>query len=194
MPQFSVIVPAYNAEKTIEGTLRSVLAQTATDLELIVVDDGSADSTPSLVAAIGATDSRVELITQSNQGTAGARNTGITRASSGYVSFLDNDDLWMPGYLEAMGHALDAAPGAGFAYCDAWTLVDASSRIRRQTELERRPGPSPTAAWEEVFMALATRNFVMSSVQPGPTHSRRRAASSARSREPMTTSCGLGSC
>jgi glycosyltransferase involved in cell wall biosynthesis len=143
MPRFSVIVPAYNATGTIEATIRSVLAQTAADLELIVVDDGSTDGTGDIVAAIAATDERVELIAQPNQGTAGARNTGLARASAGYVSFLDNDDLWMPRYLEAAGEALDGAAAAAFAYCDAWTLVHTTSRLRRRTELEARPGPEP---------------------------------------------------
>ena len=163
MPRFSVIVPAYNAAGTIEATIRSVLAQTAADLELIVVDDGSSDDTRGLIAAIARSDARVELIAQPNQGVAGARNTGIERASAVYLSFLDNDDLWMPRYLEESGEALDAAPGAAFAYCDAWSLVHASSRIRRRTELEARPGPEPGSSWEQVFMTLARRNFVMSS-------------------------------
>ena len=162
-PRFSIIVPAYNSTGTIEATIRSVLAQTATDLELIVVDDGSADGTGDLVAAIASTDDRVELITQPNQGTAGARNTGIARATADYVSFLDNDDLWMPRYLEAAGRALDGEPAAAFAYCDAWTLVHTASRLRRRTELEARPGPEPGASWEQVFVTLAARNFVMSS-------------------------------
>ena len=79
MPRFTVVVPAYNAAKTVEATIRSVLAQTVGDLELIVVDDGSADETPRLVAAIAAEDARVELLEQFNQGTAGARNTGIAQ-------------------------------------------------------------------------------------------------------------------
>ncbi len=164
MPRFSVVVPAYNAVKTVEATIGSVLAQTVGDLELIVVDDGSADETPRLVAAIAADDARVELLEQPNQGTAGARNTGIARAAAPYVSFLDNDDLWLPDYLATMGEALDAEPDAAFAYCDAWSLVDATSRIRRRTELESRPGPAPDAPREQVFVTLATRNFVMSSV------------------------------
>jgi glycosyltransferase involved in cell wall biosynthesis len=163
MPRFSVVIPAYNAAHTIGGTIRSVIAQTAADLELIVVDDGSTDGTRDLVAAIAGTDPRIELVAQPNQGVAGARNTGIERASADYVSFLDNDDLWMPRYLEAAGAALDAAPGAAFAYCDAWNLVHASLRIRRRTELEARPGPDPAASWEQVFLTLADRNFVMSS-------------------------------
>lgn len=163
MPRFSVIVPAYNAAGTIEATIRSVLAQTAADLELIVVDDGSSDDTRELVAAIAGGDPRVELVAQPNQGVAGARNTASERASAAYLSFLDNDDLWLPGYLEASGRALDAAPDAAFAYCDAWSLVHASSRIRRRTELEARPGPEPGSSWEQVFVTLASRNFVMSS-------------------------------
>jgi hypothetical protein len=163
MPRFSVVIPAYNAERTIGDTIASVLAQTDGDLELIVVDDGSADSTPELVEHIATGDSRLRLIQQPNAGTAGARNTGIAAAEAALVSFLDNDDLWMPRYLESMGAALDAAPEAAFAYCNAYALDDASLRIRRLTEYDTRPPPAPGATWEEVALALVRRNFVMSS-------------------------------
>jgi glycosyltransferase involved in cell wall biosynthesis len=161
MPRFSVVIPAYNAARTIGETVRSVLAQEERDFELIVVDDGSADRTPELVAEID--DPRISLVRQPNQGTAGARNTGIDRARAPYVSFLDNDDLWFPDYLREMGAALDAHPEAGFAYCDAWGLDDATLRINRFSELEYRPPPPPGAGRDETLAALATANFVMSS-------------------------------
>lgn len=163
MPRFSVVIPAYNAERTIGETIGSVLAQTAADLELIVVDDGSSDSTPELVAGIANADPRVRLVRQPNAGTAGARNTGIAEATAPYVSFVDNDDLWMPTYLESMGAALDADATAGFAYCDAYALDDATLRLRRRTELESRPPPPPGASRDEILVALGSANFVMSS-------------------------------
>lgn len=162
MPRFSVVIPAYNAEHTVGDTIRSILAQTEPDFELIVVDDGSQDRTPELVEGFAA-DPRVTLVSQPNQGTAAARNTGIAHASAAYVSFLDNDDLWMPYYLEEMGAALDANPDAGFAFCDGWALQDASSRVHWVTEMHYRPPPPPGADQEEVFLALADRNFVLSS-------------------------------
>lgn len=163
MAQLSVVIPAYNAAATIEATIASVLAQTEPSFELIVVDDGSADATPALVEDLAARDERVTLIRQPNAGTAGARNTGIAHARGDYVSFLDNDDLWMPNYLDRMRAALDAEPGAGFAYCDAWSLDDASSRISRITEMQRRPGPEPGASTEAILLTLAAHNFVQSS-------------------------------
>jgi glycosyltransferase involved in cell wall biosynthesis len=161
MPRFSVVIPAYNAAATIEQTVSSVLVQTEADLELIVVDDGSSDDTPARVKALD--DPRISLISQANQGTAAARNTGVSRASAGYVSFLDNDDLWMPNYLAAMGIALDRNPQAGFAYCDAWGLDDQTSRIHRFTEMRYRPAPPASASRDQVLTTLASQNFVMSS-------------------------------
>ncbi len=163
MPRFSVVIPAYNAEQTIAETIRSVLAQSEPDLELIVVDDGSSDSSPELVASLAEADPRLRLIRQQNTGTAGARNTGIAHAGAAYVSFLDNDDLWMPRYLERMGAALDSQPAAGFAYCDAYALDDVSLRIRRRTEFVSRPPPPPGAPWELIVATLGRANFVMSS-------------------------------
>ncbi len=162
MPRFAVVIPAFNAARTIGDTIRSVFAQTDQDFELIVVDDGSADETPDLVEGF-AEDARVSLIRQPNQGTAGARNTGVANTSAPYVSVLDNDDLWMPNYLEKMGAALDATPDAGFAFCDAWAFDDASSRVHWVTEMHYRPPPPPGADREEVFLTLAKRNFVHSS-------------------------------
>ncbi len=163
MPRFSVVIPAYNAERTIAETIGSVLAQTEADLELIVIDDESSDSTPELVARLAEVDPRVRLRRQANTGTAGARNAGIAHARAEYISFLDNDDLWMPLYLERMGAALDAEPEAGFAYCNAYALDDESLRIRHRTEFESRLPPRPAASWEEIVAALARANFVMSS-------------------------------
>ena len=162
MPRFSVVIPAYNAQSTIAETIDSVLAQTEANFELIVVDDGSADGTAAVVERFVG-DPRVNLVRQENQGTAAARNTGIAHTHAAYVSFLDNDDLWLPGYLEEMAAALDAAPAAGFAYCDAWGFDDATLRVNRQTELHYRPGPPPDADREQTLIALARANFVMSS-------------------------------
>jgi glycosyltransferase involved in cell wall biosynthesis len=163
LTRFSVVVPAYNAERTVTATIRSVLRQTERDVQLIVVDDGSSDRTPSLVEELASGDPRLELVRQPNQGTAATRNTGIALAVAPYISFLDNDDLWLPNYLEEMGAALDARPDAAFAYCDAWSFLDETMAVRRRTELELRPGPPVNATREEVLLTLAKRNFVMSS-------------------------------
>ena len=97
-PLVSVVVPAYNAERTIGASLASIAAQTVTELEVIVVDDGSTDDTVRVAQAAGSRDLRV--ICQANAGHAAARNTGICAARGRYVAFLDADDLWLPDKLQ----------------------------------------------------------------------------------------------
>jgi glycosyltransferase involved in cell wall biosynthesis len=161
-PAFSVVIPAYNAQDTIAATLRSVLAQTQGDFELIVVDDGSSDSTPRIVRTFEA-DPRLRLIEQRNQGTAGARNTGWKAAGGKHVSFLDNDDLWMPAYLERIGEALDSVPEAGFAYADGWLIDERTRRVWRPTALEvlRAPAEQPKTP-QEFLLALVRSTFIRS--------------------------------
>lgn len=138
-PTFSVIVPAFNSRGRIGSTLRSVLAQSRRDLELIVVDDGSSDGTADEAEAFAATDPRVVVIRQENAGTATARNAGLAVARGSFVSFLDDDDLWLPGYLEAVGIALEANPGAGIAYSDAAVVDIGTGLVGRLSALERFP-------------------------------------------------------
>jgi glycosyltransferase involved in cell wall biosynthesis len=159
---FSVVIPAYNAKDTIGATIESVLAQSRGDFELIVVDDGSSDETPEIVRSFQS-DPRVQLIEQANQGTAGARNTGAAEARGDCVSFLDNDDLWMPTYLERIGEAFDATPGAGFAYADGWLIDERSRRVRRRTALQILGAPAvPPAAPQDFLRCLVDRTFIRS--------------------------------
>ena len=97
-PLVSVVVPAYNARRTVRATIASIEAQTVEDIEIVLVDDGSTDDTASVAAASGARGLRV--ITQANAGHAAARNTGIAAARGKYIAFLDADDLWFPQKLE----------------------------------------------------------------------------------------------
>jgi len=97
-PNVSVVVPAYNAAATLVATVQSVLDQTFTELEVLIVDDGSSDQTYSLARSLD--DGRVEVIQQENRGVAAARNTGIKEARGNYIAFLDADDLWYPKKLE----------------------------------------------------------------------------------------------
>jgi glycosyltransferase involved in cell wall biosynthesis len=94
-------MPLYNAGGTVDDSIRSVLAQTFEDFELIVIDDMSTDSGPNLVLEIAQFDPRVKFIRMSVNGGAGvARNAGIEAASGRYIAFLDSDDLWLPEKLE----------------------------------------------------------------------------------------------
>jgi glycosyltransferase involved in cell wall biosynthesis len=121
MPHISVVIPLYQAERFIEDTLACVLAQTFTDFEVIVVDDGSRDRGPDLVRACP--DPRIRLVTQINRGLAGARNTGIREARADIVAFLDADDLWHPTKLARHADYLARHPKVGVSF-SASRLVD----------------------------------------------------------------------
>jgi len=93
-PLVSVVIPVYNVARYIEEAIHSVLQQTFTGFEIIVVDDASPDNSIELVNAIN--DSRIKIISQANRGLAGARNTGIRHAKGEFIAFLDSDDYWQP--------------------------------------------------------------------------------------------------
>ena len=114
MCKVSVVMPAYNVSTFIADAIESVLAQTFTDFELIIVDDGSTDDTVLICNRYD--DQRVRLVSQKNRGLAGARNTGIRAANGEYVAFLDADDLWRPDKLQAHVAHLDANPLVGVSY------------------------------------------------------------------------------
>lgn len=116
-PLISVIIPAYNAEKWIAGTIGSVLDQTIADLEVIVVNDGSTDGTSA--AAMHVSDSRVQVINKPNGGVSTARNVGIEKAVGTYFAFLDADDLMTPDSLEVKVNGLISA-GVDWVFSDIW--------------------------------------------------------------------------
>jgi len=118
-PRLSVIIPCYNGERFIGDAVASVCAQRGADLEVIVVDDGSKDGSAAMVKAVG--DPRVRLLHHDhNRGIAAARNTGLAAARGAIVAFLDQDDVWLPGRLEAQLAELDrgASRGVGLVFCD----------------------------------------------------------------------------
>lgn len=106
----SVVVPAYNAAGVIGKCIDSVLLQTYSDFELLIIDDGSRDETAEIVAAKAAQDARIHLIRQENAGVSSARNTGIAAASGELLCFIDSDDTVSANYLETL-HTL-YSPGA----------------------------------------------------------------------------------
>jgi len=114
MKLVSVIVPVYNVEAYVAQTIESVLAQTYTNFELIIVDDGSSDR--SLEICQQFKDPRINIIRQKNRGLAGARNTGIRYAQGDYLAFLDSDDLWLPEKLEKHVQHLETASHVGISF------------------------------------------------------------------------------
>jgi glycosyltransferase involved in cell wall biosynthesis len=124
-PLVSVVVPAFNAARTIETTLRSVLQQTMNELELIVVDDGSTDATAEIVQSVE--DERLRLIQQPNAGHASARNAGVMAALGRHVAVVDADDIWLPHKLERQLAVFGANPAVHALHGSA-VFVDDSLR------------------------------------------------------------------
>ncbi len=116
-PRITVAIPVYNMEETVEKAVRSVMEQTYRDFELVVVDDGSTDSTPAILDSLAAEDGRVRVIHQKNQGRAGARSTGVKNARGEYLAWLDADDWMEKEALEKLIGAIDAT-GAEVALCN----------------------------------------------------------------------------
>lgn len=122
-PTVSIVMPCFNALAHLPVSLASVVAQTLSDWELIVIDDGSTDRSFDWLQS--QKDDRLVIVHQSNQGVSAARNAGLRLARGEYVAFLDADDTWAPSFLEAMLAALAAQPQAALAYC-GWQNVGLS--------------------------------------------------------------------
>lgn len=124
MTRVSVVIPAYNAANTIAETVDSVLAQTLDDIEVIVVDDGSTDSTAERAEREG-----VSVLSTPNQGVSAARNEGIARAQGRFVAFLDADDLWESDKLERQVEALQHEPNAVMAVSGSRLLGEGGATV-----------------------------------------------------------------
>jgi GT2 family glycosyltransferase len=164
-PAVTVVIPAYNRAATIGAAIASVLGQSFTDFELLVIDDGSTDGTPEAVRAI--TDPRLRLIeSPKNAGASAARNRGIREARAPWVAFQDSDDEWLPRKLERQMARL-TAPGADFiaAYCGMIVLgspdPDAPASARPEVRYVP-PAKIPAAALEGRIEGLLVRHSVIS--------------------------------
>lgn len=128
MPAISVIIPVHNGEKTIAETVQSVLNQSFSDFELIVVNSGSSDRTAAQLATFS--DPRIQVVTCPKATAAANRNRGVSHSSGDYVAFLDADDLWSPQKLALQYQALQDHPEAAVAYC--WTnCIDVQGKYLR---------------------------------------------------------------
>jgi len=145
MSKVSTIIPTYNRANLLRRAIESVLDQTYRDFELIVVDDGSTDSTEGVVKAFN--DNRIRYIRHMmNRGLSSARNTGIKNANGEYVAFLDTDDEWLPEYLDIMISAMAREiKQAGLAFA-AFYCIDPDTgvvlNIRKQQKKQRKKGSS----------------------------------------------------
>jgi len=152
MPFFSVVIPLYNKENFIAGTLKSVLAQTFTDFEVIIVNDVSTDNSLGVIDHI--VDDRIRIIEHNvNKGLSASRNTGIKNAASDIIAFLDADDLWKPEFLEKMHSLMTLYPEAGI-YGSRYEEIYPNNLII--------PIPSPQS---ELINNMGTINFYISNLK-----------------------------
>jgi len=122
-PIVSIVLPCYNAQRTISATIRSVLDQQIQDFELIVVDDGSCDHTAELVRDFCWSDERIRLLAQANSGPSAARNAGIANSTASIIAFIDADDIWRNDHLKVHLDALHQARdvGVSFSPCEIFS-------------------------------------------------------------------------
>jgi len=116
-PYFSIVIPLYNKEDDITKTIASVVSQTCSDFEIIIINDGSTDNSLQKIEAIK--DRRMQVFTTENNGVSHARNYGIKQSSSERIAFLDADDMWEPHHLEDLKLLCETFPNCGM-YCKAY--------------------------------------------------------------------------
>ena len=131
MPAISVIVPVYQAEALLPQCVESVLAQTFSDWELLLIDDGSRDGSPTLCDGYAARDPRIRVFHKPNGGVSTARNLGLEQAAGPYIAFLDADDTFEPAALETLWYLREKA-GADSAGCAHYNVTPDGER---RTEL-----------------------------------------------------------
>lgn len=119
-PRFSVTIPAYNAEATLAETVASVRAQTFSDWDLVICDDGSTDGTLALAQEMAVADPRIRVVTQANRGSGGAYNTGVREARADLLVMLSADDLLLPDHLAAMNALVAGHPEASVFTCNGY--------------------------------------------------------------------------
>ena len=141
--KISIIVPVYNSEKYLPETAQSILKQSFSDFELILVDDGSKDGSGKICDQLAAKDTRIKVIHKTNGGICSARNAGLKEAAGEYIAFCDNDDIYLPGLLEdnyALAKKYDADV---VRYSRSYrTVKDSLLQILiRSTKPEKESGP-----------------------------------------------------
>jgi glycosyltransferase involved in cell wall biosynthesis len=143
------MMPAYNAELFIGQAIESALAQSYPNWELLIVDDGSTDQTSRILTEF--TDERIKVFHQSNGGEAVARNTALQHVTGEYLAFLDADDLYLPGHLEAAVDYLRSHPEYDGVYSDGFYIDENGSQLKSLSS--RRRGPFEGDIFEEMVRA-----------------------------------------
>jgi glycosyltransferase involved in cell wall biosynthesis len=140
-PAVSIVMPAFNVEPFIGGAIDSVCAQTFSDFELLVVDDGSTDGTADVVERQSRADRRVRFLRQDNGGLSTARNVALQQSRGEYIAILDSDDAWTPSFLASQIAILEARPDVDIVTANAWFLGGALTGQPAGPSPDPRPDP-----------------------------------------------------
>jgi glycosyltransferase involved in cell wall biosynthesis len=141
MPAVSVIMPAYNVEPYIDASIGSVRRQTHTDLELVIVDDGSTDATYAIARRHADADRRIRLVHQDNGGLSAARNTALRHSRAPLIAMLDSDDLWTPTFLDKQLAVFEADPSIDVVTGNGWVLGGTLDGTPARPYPDPRPQP-----------------------------------------------------
>ncbi|WP_019508058.1 glycosyltransferase family 2 protein [Pleurocapsa sp. PCC 7319] len=151
MVKVSVIIPAYNGDRYIGEAVDSILSQTYSDYEIIVVDDGSTDSTRQVIEQYG---SKIQYLSQTNQGVAASRNLGLSKAQGEYIAFLDQDDVFLTHKLASQVALLDQNSSLGIAN-SGWQIVnqqgDVNAAVKPWKEIPEL-NLTNLIVWKPVFL------------------------------------------
>jgi glycosyltransferase involved in cell wall biosynthesis len=151
-PLITVVIPLYNGAEFIERSLRSVMAQTYGNLEILVVDDGSTDNSAQLVEVLRREDDRIRLIPKPNGGVASARNLGIQRARGAWIGFVDADDIWDPTFMQkVVDRTVFLSDSVGVIYSWAQNINGGDQPM---------PGVHVAAITGNVYGTLLCHNFL----------------------------------
>ena len=158
VPKVTVVMPVYNGERFLRGSLDSVFAQTFQDFEILCVDDGSTDRSAAVFEQYG---QRIRVLRQSNAGQSAARNAGVTLANGQYVAFLDQDDLWYPTKLMNQVAALDADSDVVLAHCDFDRIDDGGRMMQEGVGMSERAGALASPMGQLIGEALIFPSAMM---------------------------------
>jgi glycosyltransferase involved in cell wall biosynthesis len=153
-PKVTVVIAAYNAERFVRKTLDSVFAQSLENIEVVVVDDGSTDSTPAIIRSY--LDPRLVVLRQKNGGVSIARNAGLKIARAPYIFFLDADDVLLPDALEKMAEMLDGKPDHVACYAHHMRIAEDDTVLSTTEDLRWKMFPA-----EDTLRELIAKNFIV---------------------------------
>ncbi len=154
MPKVSVNIPCYNGEKFIAKTIQSVLNQTFSDFEIVIINDGSSDRTEEIVRKF--TDPRIKYFSQVNHGLAYTRNRAVSLSSGEFIGLLDQDDAWLPQKLERQIELFDRNPTLGLVYSESYLVYPEGMKVLASRFFNYRRGYVFKEMLSDYFIVVST--------------------------------------